>query len=317
MTPPVDEGNLPLWFVPSLLLSEAFYPWNERWEVVREACESILEGQFFSRIEWMAEELSSQQHRCMRELFEDSGCELYLWARPDIDSPGLSLSSLDESVRRAAVESMRRLIGDALACGASAVCVRSGPDVEPTRRPEAIRALETSLIALCAEAEQARRLDILLEPLDRNAHKCMLVGCSQDAVALARRVRAISPRFSLCWDSGHALLNGEKLLDSLELCWPVLSQLHISSPVLTRLHPWFGDTHMCVGEPGSVVGADELTAILKRVKKLKGTDSSPVSIAIEERNWPRAPGREFVRHAQSMLIAASARVMQEEWADAG
>ncbi len=316
MKPPYNAAKAPLWFEPSLLLSEAFYPWYERCEVMIEAMESVVSEGFFTRIEWMASELPVNQHRRICKLLEDSGCELSLWAPPEIDSPELSLSSLDKTVRSAAVESMRRLIGDALACGASAVCVRSGPDVEGIKRSSALQALEASLVALCEEAEQSPRLEILLEPLDRDAHKYMLVGGAKDAIALARRVRVASPRFSLCWDSGHMLLNHEDLLESLEFCWPVLSQIHISSPVLAPRHPWFGDTHMCVGEPGSVVGAGEVAAILQRTKQLQDDSDRTIAIAIEERNWPGKPGREFVRHAQELLTTAIARVAREERVDA-
>jgi len=174
----------------------------------------------------------------------------------------LSLSSLDSGVRRHACETVVTQLDHAREIGATAVAVISGPrPAEPDRRAEALRVLEDSLEQVCAAAAG---MEILIEPLDYEAHKRNTLGTTLEAVALCRRLSDRQSSLSLCIDTAHLLLNGEEPMAALEQSRAHVTEFHFCNCVLERGHPLFGDRHLPFGSPG-VVGVAEIATWMDRM----------------------------------------------------
>ena len=91
---------------------------------------------------------------------------------------------------------------------------------------------------------------VILEPLDRGAHKNGLIGPVREAAAIAAELETEHKNFSLCWDTAHAVLCGDTLYSSLYEILPWMSQIHLSNAVIDPRDPLFGDFHMEIGRPG-------------------------------------------------------------------
>lgn len=276
------------------------------------AIERVLDDGFFQRIEWMIPNPAFSDQARLRRLFEQHDATLVVWCPGMIDKPDCSLSSTAATIRNHAIDFTGRLMDIAAACGATTFCVRSGPDVQPHQRPEAMRGLADSLVQLCERAQQLNNMRVVLEPLDQDAHKCMLLGHSDQAIKLVDMVRQAQSNFSLCWDSGHAMLNQEEPIASLNQCWPMVEQLHLSSPVLDRTHPWFGDTHVCVGEPPGALDMKMLTAILARAFALRQPHDRPTPVAIEQRNWMATSPDNFLSHIRQVMTTAWQQIRHQD-----
>ena len=199
------------------------------------------------------------ERRKVREAVEEKGAELAFACQPIQLGQKLNLASLDEAERAHALYAIRDAIPQARTLGAVGIALLSGPDPGPTNRAKATSALLDSLVSICREAGT---LPVHLETFDRDVDKKCLIGPTDEAVALAKRVRSQVRNFGLMIDLSHLPLLRETSRQALTAAKDVLTHIHVGNAVVDPKHPQYGDLHPRFGLEGSENGVDELAEFL-------------------------------------------------------
>ncbi len=172
------------------------------------------------------------------------------WASVLTYEERLDLASLEPSIRRASVDRIRGLMGPAAECGARRFGILGGLDPGPARRHGALDALFDSLVELSDALAPHAPMQLVLEPLDRGAHKNGIIGPTDEVLRMGSRLSEAGRPFAICWDSAHMALCGEDIVESFASCEPLMSQVHFANAVLDRTSSGFGDYHIRIGPPG-------------------------------------------------------------------
>lgn len=237
--------------LPGFLLNEAFFPYLAQPHCAVEALARIADEGFYGAVE-IAEVGDSADRARIGGIVRDRGLSLMVWMTLLQNAQRLNLASTDPAERKYAVGVLRGWVPLAAECGARYFALLGGPDPGLELRAHATEALCDSLCTLCDAAQTVGGMTVLMEPLDRGAHKNGLIGPIEEAISLVQRVRGSHPNMGLNWDSSHALLNGESLLASFVAARPYAPCIHIANPVLDRGRPDFGDYHIAMGPPGAM-----------------------------------------------------------------
>jgi len=202
------------------------------------------------------------ERRAIRRLLGDQGrWHTYTLTRV-LGERKLNLSSLDSENRQHAIAAVISQFDHADELGARTVAVISGArPAEPTKRAQALEALEDSLTQLATAVARHPGLELLIEPLDYEAHKRNTLGTTVEAVAICRRLATKQLRLALCLDTAHLILNGEDTVECVGLARDFITEFHFCDPVLDRASPVYGDLHLPFGAPG-VVGLDEISTVM-------------------------------------------------------
>ena len=294
-------------FVPSILLSEVYFPYLGTRGLLADAVAQAADEGFYRSVE-ITDIPDPSERRRIGQIVRANDIALTHWLTPLLASSRLDLSALDQSLRRHSVALLTQQMDPAAECGARAIAVASGPDPGPNLRGEATKAFFDSLRELAEAAQAYESMRIVFEPLDRGADKNGLIGPTDEAVALVRRVREEVSNVGLCWDSGHVALNGEDLPASFSASQPFISNIHFSNAVIDRDHPDFGDRHLPMGPPG-IVSTEEMAQVLHGVAESEVFANSPPSVAVEIRN--PSPGGE-----PSATWQLSKQTLQQAWSKA-
>jgi sugar phosphate isomerase/epimerase len=204
------------------------------------------------------------------------------WLSPLLRAENLSLSSLEAGLRRKSVERIKSCLPLAAECGATEIGLISGADPGAGQRRAAAECLADSLLTVCSAAA-GFGISVILEPLDRGAHKNGLIGPSHEAVALMDAVAL--PHIGLAWDSAHAALNNEDLEQTIESARRHIRQIHLSNAVLDSTSPLFGDHHMPIGTPG-FLDYERILCLFKCQRRI--LDTPAVRVAVETKTPPGA-----------------------------
>lgn len=265
---------------PALLASESFYPLLGDERLLLDAVEREVADGFYTRLEISAMK-TAQGRRRLREIQAGCGLQLTQWITNDLGELALNPSATDPELRRRTVEQMLKLAEAATESGADRMAFISGKDPGPASRQEAARGLE-EVIRTVAERAMGLGLTLLLEPLDRGAHKDNLIGPTPEAVALVKRVRRSCPNVLLSWDSAHVALNREDLLVSLTQAMPCIGQLHLANAVLERGNPRYGDWHMPMGRPGFLT--EDMAYAVCRYAASQLSEGETLGVTVEARS---------------------------------
>ncbi len=236
-------------FRPGIVLSETYFAYLRVRSVIADAIVKVVDEDFYECV-GIADVNDDSDRKRIGDVVRSYGPVLTQWMTGVLVTEHLNLSSLDETLRKRSVTRIKEHFGPAAECGACKIAVLSGPDPGPALRADATEALYTSLCELAEAIKAFGFTHLLLEPLDRGAHKNGLIGPTSEAVALIRRVREFYPYIGLCWDSSHIALCGEDIFQSLIMSKPYIVQIHLANPVLDRRRSDFGDNHIPFGEPG-------------------------------------------------------------------
>ncbi|MFA6286742.1 MAG: sugar phosphate isomerase/epimerase family protein [Opitutaceae bacterium] len=290
--------NSPGRFIPSIILGEV-YPEPLRGDhALDKALSDIAAEGYFRRVELPLVE-SDSFAALVRSTRRKGDLAVTLWTSEILARENLNLGCCDETRRRASVARLRSLMERASECEADCVGVLSGPDPGQPRRDEGSRQLVRSLVELGRIAEDLKGVNLAIEPLDRGAHKNGLLGPTDEAVKVIERVRQSTGRVFIGWDSGHALLNEEDPVASLQMAAPWVYQMHLSNPVTDRSSPLHGDHHYPVGPVGD--GTEiQFRGILEAAARLP-LALSPMSVAVEVRTQNQATPGETVAHCRAVL----------------
>ena len=268
-------------FKPSIILSETHFPFLGTPGMFADAIERIANEGFFQNVE-MIHVSDPDERRRIGKLTKESGLSLTYWLTMLLSSNALSLSTTDESLRKKTVECIKNHMEEATQCGVDLIAVASGPDPGMASRHSETEQFYISLCELCETAASLGNMRVIIEPMDREAHKNCLVGPTAEFVPLIQRVREKHSNIGVCWDSAHISLCDDDLFDSLTASGKLVLQMHLSNAVLQRTSPDFGDHHMPVGPPGFLT-IETIAAIFQKALALGISGRNRPNIAIEVR----------------------------------
>jgi len=269
-------------FLPSILLSETHFNLRGIPGEMADAVARVADEGFYRSIEISIIEDFAERKRIGARI-RASGISVTMWMSAVLTNENLNLSSQDDAMRSRSVNRIKEHIEQAAECGTGNLVVLSGPDPGPPGRVGATECLYESLCELC-EVVLTSGFDmrLVLEPLDRGAHKNGLIGPTLEAVSLARRVRESFPDFGLSWDTAHVLLCGEDLRQSLSTAAACISQIHLANPVLDANDPRFGDNHIPIGPPGAL-NNETIEVLFRDVLALGLFPGKKIPVAVEIR----------------------------------
>lgn len=292
---------------PSVLVSELFYPVLKTDSDLEAALGRIAEIGYYEAVEIGPVE-EARTLRFVREQAERNHWQLTQWITKDLLDRGLNPSSLDREEHRAVIARVRELVGGAKECGAKNFAMISGADPGPALRSEAKKNFFEVVAAACRELQEEPGMNLLIEPLDRFAHKKNLIGPTEEAIAFVSEVRREFPNVYFSWDSAHVALNGEDLLQSLERSAPLTAQVHLANAVTDPSADGYGDWHMPVGAPGFLDDACA-AALLKKAGRVLPENGvrhfASVEMRSAEGSDPWRNERECRAFLQRALRAAS------------
>jgi sugar phosphate isomerase/epimerase len=285
--------------VPSVVVWQAYAPYLASGGSLLEAVEDVAAMDFFASIEIpVIDDVAARQQ--LRQITTEAGWEVMVWASEVQAKEKLSLAALDRSERERARLRFHELVHQAAECGAQRFGFCSPPDSAPNRRPDAIRHLIDELVTLASDAQSAG-VSIVLEALDRHAHKKGLLGTALELADLCREVTGPAPTFGVTWDSAHAALNGEDLVASFTSVQALARFVHFSEAILDPARDQFGDWHMPIGS-GDVLTPATVQKLLLAAMEHGRRERHRIALTVEEFNRdPQISGGESLHRAWSYL----------------
>lgn len=176
-----------------------------------------------------------------------------------------NLAATDRQERETAIGVVERCIDAAAEYGSQGVLVNTGfaPPGPALAGAKARGALASSLESLLSYAEKrspSGRIDLFMETgaMNRAGHE--LIGSTQIAVELARRLRAMYPRFFLTLDTSHLLQLGESPTAAIVSGAGVTRHVHLANWIVGQ-----GDTHPDFGVEGSELSRQAIAGISRHL----------------------------------------------------
>ena len=276
---------------PSIHLLEVFMPVvDDEPFFVNEVVSRIPDIPFYKGIETGVIHEAGLRRK-VREVKEANGYQLTVWLSPDLNDNGFNLSAIDKDLRTKSVKKAIELIDMAAEMGADHCGIPCGPYPGDALCDEAKKVLTDSYIQMLDHVESIPDIDLTFEPLDRYAHKKMLLGPIAEVIEVFREVRKHSNRIFIHWDSAHETLAGIDLHESLSMALPYLAQIHLCNCVSDKSHPYYGDWHMSLGQAPDYKnwGYLDLNVAVDILKTLSGADRAEgvdrTFCAVEVRNY--------------------------------
>ncbi|MCE5280518.1 MAG: sugar phosphate isomerase/epimerase [Deltaproteobacteria bacterium] len=279
---------------------------------IAETLETILRDDFFTAVE-VTRIKDDQVREVVTKMLEASHVVTSFAMHPVILSNKLDINSLVEEERKKAVDAVKRGIEEAAYLGATGVSVLSGPHPGTGLEQEGVQRLLESLDELC-DYSGRHRMTFELETFDVDVEKRCLIGRSDLAATVAKKVRAKHPNFGLILDLSHIPLQGEPTKTAVMNCAPYTTHLHIGNCVLKDTsHRAYGDQHPRFGVKGGENDVEQLreffealfaAGVLKRDAAVEAADRPLISFEVK----PMA-GENPV-----LVLANSKRVFKQAWA---
>ncbi|WML41390.1 sugar phosphate isomerase/epimerase family protein [Neobacillus sp. OS1-2] len=267
-------------FIPSLLVPEIYFPVHHEKGFTVNLLEKMAADGFYRSFE-IADGQDQQERKRILALKEQYHFQLTQWLTFLIDKNKLDVSSVDSQLRSESVRQIKENIYLAAECGASNIAFVPGPDPGPERRLEAMEGFYHALCDICEEAAKYQ-MNVLVEHLDRFAHKKRLIGPMKDTVELLSRVAEKHDNIGLAFDTAHAALNKEGIAEALELAKVEIHQIHFSNAVVDPTNNLYGDFHMPIGEPGFLT-IEKISDILRKADELSLQSERGLRVAVEVR----------------------------------
>lgn len=284
-------------FIPSLLISEVYYPYSLVEGFTADLLKRVGEEDFYQAVE-IGYGFSEIERKQISNTAKEQKLTVIQWLTTLIHEKNLDLSSNETKKRQEAVRRINESLYLAAECGASAIAFISGPDPGVSFRQAATESFYQSLCEICEEAATFN-LEVLVEPLDREANKKRLLGPTDEAVTLFARVRESFSNIGFAFDTTHAALNREDIFAALKLAQSYIRQIHFSNAVLDPHDALYGDHHMPIGKPG-FLDIDSIKAILQKAEDL-GLADNGMRVAVEVRGTTQQALHENERAVRSVL----------------
>lgn len=262
---------------------------------------------FFGALE-MGTINSAKERAAVFQAARERNLKLAVGAQPLILGQNLNLNANDLQVRLDARKKIQQAIDQASEIGAETIVILSGRDPGDEHRHQAYAFLEESILALVDHARQYA-IRVVLETFDRSVDKKALVGPSEEAASLAKKIKACYPEFGLLYDMGHMPLLHETPSQALQLLRGLLAEVHLGNCVLTPGANAFGDKHPRFGFDGGVNDTPELVIFLEY---LVATNYLKEDQASKDRPWV---GFEIRPHGSETTAEILENIM-ETWKNA-
>ncbi len=288
-------------FIPSLLVPEIYFPVKNNKGFTATLIENLADKGFYRSFE-IGDGQDKQERKEILALKEKYNIQVTKWLTFLIDKYNLDLSSVDTKLRLDSVRRIKENIYLAAECGASTIAFVPGKDPGADLRLKATEGFYESLCEICEEASQYN-MTVLVEHLDRYAHKKRLIGPMNETVQLLSRVKDQYENIGLAFDTAHSALNGEDISGALELSKSMVHQIHFSNAVLDQTNPLYGDYHMEIGEPGFLT-LEKICNILQKSDNLSLQSESGLRVAVEVRGKDKKNLHENERKVRSILKTA-------------
>lgn len=237
---------------PGLMLSQTWPRSRETEGETFRVLESSFESGEFDSFQSVEVPFTAEREQ-IRAFVKDTAVRYTYCIARVLNENGLSLSSLDDTLRKRSCDEVVRQVDHARQAGAGSMSFLSGPT--PQRdddRPKALLRLAESIAEIYRRIGDGPPVDLVIEPLDVRAHKKMSLGYSDEAAQLCRLVAAMGAEVKLCLDTAHILLNNERPGEALEVAGEYTSEYHYCNCVTDPDHKLYGDHHMRFGSPGVV-----------------------------------------------------------------
>jgi hydroxypyruvate isomerase len=290
-------------YIPSFLLSEIYSPWKRQPGFIATQVERIASEGFFRSVE-IGCFYSREDRQTIRRACAEHDLQVSRWLTEVLDDEGLDISAVDQTLRQHSVERIKAQLPEAAECGATTVALIGGVDPGPSLRDQGYESCYKSLTAICAEAANLG-MAVMVEPLDRFAHKKRLVGPTDEAVTLFARVREEYPDFGFAFDTAHAALNEEDIEASLALAREQVVQVHLANAVLEKDDALYGDHHIMPGAPGFLT-VRRAAEIIAEAAKLGIKQKEGLRITVEARARETDGEQDTARIATAFLAEAIA-----------
>jgi len=269
-----------------------------------ETVRRIAEDDFFSAIEiTTVKDPKVREH--VARILEESHLVVGYGAQPILLTQKLNLNAFEQVERANAVQAVKEAVDEAVALGAEALAVLSGPD-PGERRGEAMQLLVQSLTEICTYARSKGNIKVILETFDQKVDKRCLIGPHTDAVQVAAAVRKVDPGFGLMLDLSHLPLQGETSREALQVAKDHLAHIHIGNCVKKEGHPAYGDQHPRFGIEGGENDVPQVVEFLRELFHIGylGEGRRPI-VAFEVKPLPG--------ESSEMVIAGAKRTLVEAW----
>lgn len=253
-------------FIPSLLIPEVFHPFKREKDFTADIIERVTEEDFYESIE-LGDGFEKSERKRILELTEKNNMVVTQWLTFLIEENNLDVSSLNSKLRLETVKQIKDSLYLSAEIGAKNIALVTGDDPGADRWADGIEGLYESLCEI-AEAAKKYGMNLLIEPLDRFAHKKRIIGTTDETVALLSRVQEKHDNVGIAFDTAHAALNGEDIFKALEKGQSLIRQIHFSNAVLDTNSELYGDFHMEIGNPGFLT-IEKISAILRKADQLK------------------------------------------------
>jgi len=289
------------------------YPETLRGEgTILETATKIAADEFFGAFEvsWIKDPNTLSK---VAKLLETTSMDIVYCGGPSILIQKLDINSLDEAVRSAAIEGVKKLVDEAYVLGARILVVASGPDVASDKREKAEAALVKSLKEICryaGEKSKGYTMMISLENFDKEYDKKLLIGPTAESAKVVAEVKEECDNIGLTVDLSHLPLLHETTKEALKAAKQYLEHVHIGNCVMKdKNNPLYGDQHPRFDTAGGENSVEELAEFLRVLKEIgyfnkKAATRLPV-ISFEVRP---APGE-----SSEVVMASSKRVFAEAW----
>lgn len=274
---------------------------------IAESVAQIASDDFFQAIEitWVKD---AEERARVKSILEQSHLTVGFGAQPSLLTTGLDLNALDKGARQAAVAQIKSMVDMAHEMGIRRIAFLSGKDPGAEQRAAATQALVDSLDEICEYAASRDGMMVILETFDRTVDKRALIGPSEEAAAVAARVRAHHANFGLMLDLSHLPQQFEDPGPALRNVRDYLVHVHIGNCVTKdRQHPAYGDQHPRFGLPGGDVDVPQVAEFLQELLHIGYLDRNkkelPV-VAFEVKPMAGESSEVVVANAKRTLLAA-------------
>ena len=140
--------------------------------------------------------------------------------------------------------------------------IESGPD-NPARREEAVACFEEFLLALADHAQQYD-MTLVLEPIERQRFKKLLLGPTRETAACALSVQKQGrPNVRMLLDMAHVPLMEENLMEAVEASLPAgIGHVHLGNAIVRNsANPYYGHFHPPIGTHDGEYDLDDLSML--------------------------------------------------------
>jgi sugar phosphate isomerase/epimerase len=235
-------------------------------ELTIETVKAVAADDFFDVIE-VRRSQHEGVHAQIKAICDQAGVKIGIGAQPGLLIGKLSLNSLDEANRQAAIAEVKAAIDASYETGARICACLSGPQADnDADNAKMMDLMVESCVELCRYAqEKATDYTVWLsvEQFDETVDKKCLIGSSARTAELAERVRTQAKNFGITIDLSHVPILFEDVRDLVGTLAPYIIHLHAGNAVAVEGKEAYGDMHPRFGFPGGSNDIAELKGYLE------------------------------------------------------